>query len=368
MKRVFSLVLALLLALSALSLTAFAEIEYTGFDVVFKETEGTKVNDTDICIFAAIGDDALVDRTGEFTMEGVRWYQCLPEPEAGKTADDYDYVDKALQIYGVLCNDDDVFDHAHYFYVLVIDRLYAQEEDTFHRNVMINGVGVDEMNGTCYNTGNEFFIKTVTNGGAGYDASEWAQTWMEEADGLGLIPDCLVGVDLKKQITRQEFAAVAVKIYESLAGEPAQPVADNPFIDCDDPEVLKALNVGITVGTAADKFSPDDTLTREQCATMLTRVYKKVAIPGWSMSSDASFDSQFKAMFTMPALFDDDAQISGYAKDSVYFMAANGIINGVGNNLFAPKHGTNADEAATYGLATREQALKIAVGMVQNLK
>lgn len=200
------------------------------------------------------------------------------------------------------------------------------------------------------------------------NASEWALPWVELAYELGLVPDCLDGADLTRQITRREFAAVAVKIYEFLTDEQAMPVYANPFIDCSDEEVLKAYNIGITNGTAADRFSPNQVLNREQLATMLTRVYKRTAISGWTLADDAYFNAQFKAMFTMPTAFADDSSISAYAKDSVYFMKAQGIIDGVGNNMFAPRHGTTANEAANYGLATREQALKIAVGMVINLK
>ena len=199
-------------------------------------------------------------------------------------------------------------------------------------------------------------------------ASAWAEQWLKEADARGLIPDCLIGADMTKQITRQEFAAVAVKIYEALSGETAAPVKNNPFTDCKDTEVLKAVNIGITNGTAADKFSPDVVLNREQLATMLTRIYKKVALEDWTLATDSSYNAQFQTMFTMPPKFADDAAISAFAKDSVYFMKAQGIIDGVGDNKFAPKHGMTKNESASYGLATREQALKIAVGMVENLK
>ena len=49
-------------------------------------------------------------------------------------------------------------------------------------------------------------------------------------------------------------------------------------------------------------------------------------------------------------------------------MAANNIINGVGNNKFAPKNTTTEEEANGYANATREQALIIAMRMVENLK
>lgn len=112
-------------------------------------------------------DGALADRTGDFTMEDVAWFKYLSQPEAGKTADDYDYVDEELKVYGMLCTDEDVFDHEHYSYFLRIARLYAKEEDTFDRNVKINGVDIDELQGSCYNTGSEFYIKTITNGQGG---------------------------------------------------------------------------------------------------------------------------------------------------------------------------------------------------------
>jgi S-layer homology domain. len=129
-------------------------------------------------------------------------------------------------------------------------------------------------------------------------------------------------------------------------------------------EVLKAYNIGAVNGTSTTTYAPDALLNREQAATMLTRVFKKITLAGWTLATDGNFSLDY----TKPAAFADDADISAWAKDSVYFMAANGIINGVGSNKFAPKNVTSADEANGYANATREQALLIAVRMVQNLK
>jgi hypothetical protein len=194
--------------------------------------------------------------------------------------------------------------------------------------------------------------------------SDWANAELEKANQLGLIPDCLKGQDLTKPITRREFAAVSVKLYENLTGTLPEPAEANPFTDTKDAEVLKAYNVGITAGTAADKFSPDVLLNREQAATMLTRVLKAAYIEGWTLTADADYTFEF----AMPAPFADDANISGWAKPSVYFMAANKIINGTGDNMFSPRATTAAEEAALYASATREQALAIAVRIVENLK
>ncbi len=63
---------------------------------------------------------------------------------------------------------------------------------------------------------------------------------------------------------------------------------------------------------------------------MLTRVLKKAANSSWTMDTD----SQYSLVYTRGALFADNARISDFACESVYFIAANGIINGTGNNNF----------------------------------
>lgn len=166
MKKTICFVSAFLMIISLTVVAAFA-VTYTAFDIVFEEKEGAKVNGTEIKVFASVDEGELSDRTGDFTLEDVQWFKYLSRPEDGKTAEDYDYVDEELKIYGILCTDEDVFEHDNYSYFLRIARLYAKEEDTFWRNVRINGVDIEEMNGICYNTGSEFFIKTITNGQGG---------------------------------------------------------------------------------------------------------------------------------------------------------------------------------------------------------
>lgn len=195
------------------------------------------------------------------------------------------------------------------------------------------------------------------------EVSDWAAAEVTKAEELGLIPASLQEADLTKPITRAEFAAVSVKLYERLAETTAAPAPSNPFTDTRDPAVLKALNVGITDGVAADRFAPDERLNREQAATMLTRVFKASFVAGWTLAGDANFTLNY----TQPATFADDEHIADWAKPSVYFMVAHSIIEGVGNNLFAPKAVTSAQQAAGYAIATREQALAIAVRLAENL-
>jgi len=183
--------------------------------------------------------------------------------------------------------------------------------------------------------------------------SVWAADTMQTAEGAGLIPDSLKGADFTKPVTRAEFAAISVKFFEALTGVKLTPAPDSTFSDTEDAEVLKAYNVGITAGVSADRFDPDAILSREQAATMMTRVLKAAYIPGWTLQTD----DDYTLTYTPPAQFADDAKISDWAKPSVYFMAAKGIIVGTGNNNFSP-----------YTEATREQALAIAVRIIDNLK
>jgi hypothetical protein len=182
---------------------------------------------------------------------------------------------------------------------------------------------------------------------------------------LDLIPLSLLepDIDLTRPITRAEFAGVAVLVYENLSATAVQPATEHTFTDTEDTDALKAYNAGLMVGFSQTIFSPDSTLTREQAATVLTRIFKRVTIIGWTYGEDA----KYPLTFTYPAPFADDADISGWARESVYFMASNGIIRGIGNNIFAPRAVTSVQEATGYAKTTREQALLLALRMVENI-
>ncbi len=185
----------------------------------------------------------------------------------------------------------------------------------------------------------------------GYTNSSWAAGELADALAKGLFPDRLLNADLTRPISRADFAAVSVKVYEYLSGTKAT-AGSNPFSDTSDSEVVKAYNLGIVNGTGSTTFSPTVILDREQTATMLTRAYKRVAIPGWTLPTDGNHSLEF----TRPSPFNDDYALSSWAKESVYFMAANKVINGVGNNNFAPGNKASA-----------EQALVLAVRMANKL-
>ena len=188
--------------------------------------------------------------------------------------------------------------------------------------------------------------------------SGWAKDEVTQADLAGLIPNTLYGKDLRQAVTRAEFAAISVKLYETLTGETA-PVVSTPFTDingsADKTSIAKAYGLNITVGVTWTQFAPNTKITREQLATMLTRVIKKYAFANWTYDTD----SQYYLDTSGVAAYADDADISAWAKPSVYYLTKMGIVRGIENHKFAPKAVTAAQQASGYATATREQAIAL---------
>lgn len=181
-----------------------------------------------------------------------------------------------------------------------------------------------------------------------YNTATWATTEVQRAEDLNLIPGTLRYLDMKEAITREQFAMIAVLTYEALSGQSApDPTGlENPFIDTDSPWIIQAYHLNLVTGMTSVRYEPASTMTREQAATLLTRVYKRAALNGWTLATDGNY----KLSYTAPTPFADDAKIADWAKDSVYFMAANKVINGVGDNRFDPKGTASVQEALIIAL------------------
>ena len=184
--------------------------------------------------------------------------------------------------------------------------------------------------------------------------SDWAKQETDEAHARNLIPLEMLGTDLKMDVTREQFAAIAVALYERITGKVADASTENlPFTDCSPTGtysryVAAAYKLGITNGTSETTFTPSATITREQLATMLYRVILKAREEG-------IIENELPLTLENVA-FTDDAQISKYAHESVYYMAKRGIIKGMSETEFAPQ-----------GVATKEQAILISNRIAANL-
>lgn len=96
---------------------------------------------------------------------------------------------------------------------------------------------------------------------------------------------------------------------------------------------------------------------------MLTRVVKKRSFEGWTYATDDEYSLDFE---DVPE-FADDASISPWAKESVYFMVATGVITGLDDNAFSPRATAARDQAAEAARLTREQALVLGARIVERL-
>lgn len=215
-----------------------------------------------------------------------------------------------------------VRDNTYIYHILTQDPYSTQATDA---GVWVRATRVGGLNTT-----------TIT----GEPVDEWAVDLVNEAIALNLMPVRLKGQDLRGTITRQQFASLAVRLYETMGGPAVAAPGSTPFNDTSDPEVGKAWALGLTAGTSATTFSPSRAISREQAAVMLSAVYRRL---GGQVSGQSS-------------PFADDSAIASWARSSVYFMARSGIIVGTGNNCFSPQRS-----------AQRQSCLIMALGMYEKL-
>ena len=189
----------------------------------------------------------------------------------------------------------------------------------------------------------------------GLKSSPWAVSEIKKADEMGLIPAILKGKDMTKPITREEFAELSVLLYEKVSLKASEATSPNPFNDTMNPQILKAFKLGITSGTSSTTFSPNVLINREQCAAMLFRAMKAIK-PGGDYSVMGVKN------------FPDQKYISNYAVDATKYMFKIGVITGDAKGNFMPKATTTAQEATGYGMATREQAIALAIRTHEKFK
>ncbi|WP_270166715.1 S-layer homology domain-containing protein [Paenibacillus sp. SYP-B4298] len=161
------------------------------------------------------------------------------------------------------------------------------------------------------------------------DASNWALVDLRSARTSGLtLP--VQDLSYNQAITREKFCEITVKLYEQLAQKSAPLSSKNTFEDTNNPEILKAYELGIVKGTSETMFSPQAKITREEVATMLKRTVDKA---GKSLQQGSA------------KKFSDQAQISSWARDAVSAMSAANIVKGLSEATFAPKQNTTIEQA-----------------------
>jgi hypothetical protein len=161
------------------------------------------------------------------------------------------------------------------------------------------------------------------------EPSIWAEDFITELEAYDIIrPEALKG--FKDNITRSEFIYLTVKMIEIVTGESIEVDDSITFTDTNDIYALKGASVGITSGIGDGKFGPNMLLTREQMATLLVNTLEQL---GMNTVTDPNY------------IFVDDHDFSSWAKNAIYLVKANDIMNGVGNDNFDASGYTQTEAA-----------------------
>ena len=168
----------------------------------------------------------------------------------------------------------------------------------------------------------------------------WAKVFVDRAIAEGLLPAELQSA-YDQPITRREFCLLSDALYTKVKGGAAPVDATVTFTDTTDPAILRMASAKVVNGVGNELFDPNGQLTREQAATMLSRL---AAALGKPLTDSAP-------------TFDDNGSVAGWASAAVGQMQFSGIMSGTGNNQFSPQQ--------SY---TREQSVVTIVRMCELLK
>ena len=158
--------------------------------------------------------------------------------------------------------------------------------------------------------------------------SSWAKTEVAAAGEHGLTESFSYP---RLDITRENFTMLAMNLYNKIYPNKEIPALETKFTDCrNDPNVNNAAALGIVTGYEDGTFRPYKTISRQEAAAMLDRLYQVLGGKTDVVSEKA---------------FADDAKIGDWARGSVYAMRQTGIMQGKENNQFCPTDGYTAEQS-----------------------
>ena len=170
-------------------------------------------------------------------------------------------------------------------------------------------------------------------------ASKWAADSIEIARKINIISG---NYNFPGAITREEFCEMIYSYLENVAKISLNADNKTPFDDTDNEHIGALYSLEIIGGKSKTMFAPDYALTREEAAAIICRMINKI-YPNYT-ATEQYFD------------FADSAQVSAYAMDNIQTLCNMGIMNGVGDNRFAPQD-----------LYTTEQAVATLVRVYENI-
>ena len=158
---------------------------------------------------------------------------------------------------------------------------------------------------------------------------------------------CLVALEVTKgtsettyspgqAVTREQMAAFIARLYKAITKEPA-PLSETPFTDVaptsfayDD--ISRVFGLGITKGTSPTTYSPQQTVTREQMAAFIARLYKAITKEPAPLS-----ETPFTDVAPTSFAYDDIGRIFGL-----------GITKGTSPTTYSPQQTVTREQMAAF--------------------
>jgi alpha-tubulin suppressor-like RCC1 family protein len=171
----------------------------------------------------------------------------------------------------------------------------------------------------------------------------WALSEVREAEYRKLVP-LVMQNEYTKIVTRSEFCTLAMTCVEQAKHMPVEQYlaskginipSSSPFLDIDGlsdrskKDIMAAYALNVVAGTSSTTFNPNNPITREQAAKMLTAT---AAVLEQSIDAD------------IPSFTDGD-KIANWAKPYIGYVFDAKIMTGVGGNKFDPRGGYQRQQA-----------------------
>lgn len=229
---------------------------------------------------------------------------------------------------------------------------------------------------------------------SGHILDTWAATYGRDGLYHGLLADSFP-LDLREEMTREQFATLLVLVYESFTGLWAPTNHQVAFTDTDSDYVKRAHALGLVSGYSDTYFGANDPVTREAATVMVTKLSEKLNYFAFSLpvtlyeiyyseripstlkvqmlqflyyfEHDSGMEEMLPdytyetAYLYIPVIYQnlrvtnehryvDHGEISSWAMDSVYLAYNLELMRGDDSNHFNPKSSIDIQSSLVFAL------------------
>lgn len=163
------------------------------------------------------------------------------------------------------------------------------------------------------------------------DSAQWAESSVKYLAGKGVVSGRGDGKFYPNDVmTREEFVKLIVLAFDVYDAGAECEFSDVSADGWSYRYIASAARLGLVTGNENNEFNPTGSITREDMAVIMHRVYSLSGLNGQAQALD----------------FSDADSISGYAKEAVGVLTGSKIINGMGDGTFAPKNAVTRAQAS----------------------